>query len=218
MYGVITRHVGLQKRIRKDEIMNCLPILLYTIKNYSIPDLLRKQKLRYKVPNEVDGNDSAKKPRESGKHAKKLLETRKNAKKRGEIRNQRLDNPIELFDLADEALAKYGGKMRCGFLIASELIERPLKNKVRVQLRTDDADVFKDRLAHADRPTVGEVSASATELSAHNKDKWTMDMLVEAFNHAAGSALCLNPVTGAQWNTRIKVACKNAQSILDKDC
>jgi hypothetical protein len=197
MYGLLMRRQRLQEFIRNKGAKNIHGLLYKTI-GFAIKDLLR-EKIAYKkeVVFDADMPEGARMPNESTEQSREA------------------DN--EKFDLADGALAKNGGKMRCGFLIAYEGIERPLKDE-RAEIQTGGADIFKRRLAHADRPTVGEVSASATELSAHNKDKWTMDKLVEAFNHAAGSALCLNPVTGAVWNTRIKVACKNAQSILNKDC
>jgi len=198
MNGLYMRHKGLQELIRNEGAKNIHGLLYKTI-GFAIKDLLRKKitvKIK-KVAFDADMTDDAEMPYESTE--------------------QRCEESTEKFDLADEALAINSGKYRCGFLIAYKGIERPLEDE-RAEIQTGGADIFKRRLAHADRPTVGEVSASATKLSAHNKDLWTMDKLVEAFNHAAGSALCLNPVTGAQWNTRIKVACKNAQSILDKDC
>jgi len=197
MYGLLMRRQRLQEFIRNKGAKNIHGLLYKTI-GFAIKDLLR-EKIAYKkeVVFDADMPEGARMPNESTEQSREA------------------DN--EKFDLADGALAKNGGKMRCGFLIANKGIERPLEDE-RAEIQTGGADVFKQRLAHADRPTVGEVSASATELSAHNKDLWTMDKLVEAFNHAAGSALCPNAVTGAIWNTRIKVACKNAQSILDKDC
>lgn len=161
--------------------------------------LQRRKSSRREVTSEVDRHKAAEMPYESTE--------------------QRCEEATEKFDLADEALASSRSKLRCGFLIAYEGIERPLDDELeRAPIKTVGANDYKHRLAHADRPTVGEVSASATKLSAHNKGKWTVDKLVEAFNHAADSALCPNPVTGRKWNTRIKVACKNAQSILNKDC
>lgn len=198
MYGLLMRRQGLQELIRNEEAKNIHGLLYKTI-GFAIKDLLREKNAHKKeVVFDADMPEGARMPNESTEQSREE------------------DN--EKFDLADGALAKNGGKMRCGFLIAYKGIKRPLEDE-RAEIQTGGADVFKQRLAHADRPTVGEVSDSATKLSAHNKDKWTMDMLVEAFNHAAGSAnLCPNPVTGAVWNSRIKVACKNAQSILDKDC
>ena len=199
MNGLYMRHKGLQEKIRNEGAKNIHGLLYKTI-GFAIKDLLRKKitvKIK-KVAFDADITDDAEMPYESTE--------------------QRCEESTEKFDLADEALAINSGKYRCGFLIAYKGIERPLEDE-RAEIQTGGADIFKRRLAHADRPTVGEVSASATKLSAHNKGKWTMDMLVEAFNHAADSAnLCPNAVTGRKWNSRIKVACKNAQSILNKDC
>ena len=199
MYGLLMRRQGLQKFIRNNGANNIFGLLHTTI-GLAIKDLLREKNAHKKeVAFDADMPEGARMPNESTEQSR--------------------EEANEKFDVADGALASSRSQLRCGFLIAYEGIERPLDDELeRAELRTGGADVFKQRLAHADRPTVGEVSASATELSAHNKDLWTMDKLVEAFNHAADSALCPNPVTGRKWNTRIKVACKNAQSILDKDC
>ena len=198
MYGLYMRLKRLQKMIRNEGVKN-IHRRLYVGVRFGIRDLWRKTNAHKKeVAFDADMTDDAEMPYESTE--------------------QRCEESTEKFDLADEALAINSGKYRCGFLIAYKGIERPLEDE-RAEIQTGGADIFKRRLAHADRPTVGEVSASATKLSAHNKGKWTMDMLVEAFNHAADSAnLCPNAVTGRKWNSRIKVACKNAQSILNKDC